>query len=282
MTALLALLLAAAPLALETPADADRLCRALAPEPRREAGGERSREEALAARYRARVAARGLRLQPWDPEEERLALDPAAYLAAAGGALRLWAPGGAGELAVPASRAVLDRLLAAREAGRLALEVTFALRAEPGDSPCARVAGGRAGALEIVPVAWAWLDGEEAIAAGASEPERPAFRVADGARPTVTVDPAPLGAAAPLQARASLLEGCYREALARRPALDGALVLELAPGAAPRVAADTVLDEPLAACVARVAAPVRAAARTHVPVRFELEPPATARAVNGG
>ncbi|HZZ83475.1 MAG TPA: hypothetical protein VFE30_02970 [Anaeromyxobacteraceae bacterium] len=275
---LLALSLSAAPLPIETSEDAARLCAALAPPGRAGGLGEAARAAALAGRYEVSVAAGGVRFQAWDPGEQRLSLDPAAFLAAAGGALRVWAPAAAGGMSVIASRSTLDRILAAREAGRLSLGVTFALRAEPGDTPCAHVPGARAATLEIAPLAWEWRDGDEPLAGGALESDRPAFSVTEGARPRVTVAPDAAGAAARLQARAASLERCYRAALSRRPDLDGALVLELTPEAAPRVAADSVQDEELAACVRRAASDLRSEALALVPVHFDLEAPATAQA----
>ncbi len=277
MTALLlALSLLAQPIPVETPEDAARLCESLARWAR--GGEELPGAPTHLALYEVWVPARGLPLAAWDEEEERLALGPAAVLSGAGGSLRVWAPDAGGGLPVRADRATMERLLSARAEGRLALRITFAPRLEDGEPPCTRIPGARAHTLEVTPLAWEWREGEEPIASGAPDDGRPSFSAAQGARPRVTVRADQASASGALRSRAPELERCYEAALARRPDLDGALVLELAPAAVPRLAADSAQDEQLSDCVRGAAADLRAPALSLVTIHFDLEPPATAQA----
>jgi hypothetical protein len=105
---------------------------------------------------------------------------------------------------------------------------------------------------------------------------------AQGARPRVEVsDPYGAGgreARKALEARMEELQGCYEQALRQNPGLDGTLVAEVEPGHV-RLAADSVQDEGLGACVQGVVSRVRFPGdeRLDIPIHFLLEPPTAAR-----
>lgn len=273
-----------APVRLATADDVARLCRALDPAERvRPAGDavERGEAEALHAamrdaaileRYEAVLAAADVPFAPYDGPERRLALQEPVQLPV-GDAARLW-PTEERDLAVEADVSVARRVLDAQRRGALALALVFDL---PDDATCGSGARGKRFTLPVEPVAWRWLDGETVLAAGGAAAERPLATAAQGARPKVNVgDPivGPLEAKKAVAARSADLVACYTEALKRDPAMDGVLVADLA-GAKPAIAADSVGDEGLAACVAKALGPLAPAAggKSAVPIRFELAPP---------
>ncbi|HEU4382022.1 MAG TPA: AgmX/PglI C-terminal domain-containing protein [Anaeromyxobacteraceae bacterium] len=275
---------AAEPVFLKGAEDVARLCRALQPAGR--AGSEaRARAEALERRYRVTVSGDGLDFEPWD-ETAGLRLSPRAVLLGAGRSLRLWMPDG-DDLAVKAPRAAAQRIFQAKGRGRLALGVTFEIPAgEAGERPCTQAPTGKSWILAVEPVSWEYLSGAEVLARGG---EAGAGSAAEGSQPRVTVGEA-VGAAATSAVRAALqaavpdLTACYREALARSPSLDGTLVVELSlsgkagPPRSARIAADSVQDEALAACVQGVAEkarfPAGKAGLASMAVQLELAAPA--------
>jgi hypothetical protein len=276
------------PVSLEKPPEAARLCQALQPAERAAAGSEsaqaRAREEALARRYRVAVPGDGLDFEPWS-EGSGLALSPRAVLLGAGGSLRLWMPDG-DDLAVAIPRAAAQRIFQAKARGRLSLRLTFEIPAgEAGEAPCMRVAGAGSRVLAVQPVSWEYLTGGEVLARGGEAAGAPPASAGEEDRVRVTVGEAVGEAARPavrsaLQGSLAGLTDCYREALSRSPGLDGTLVVEAVlsgkagPPRSARIAADSVHDEPLAACVQGVAARTRfPAGRTgaaSMAVQFEL------------
>lgn len=276
-----------APVSLDTPADAARLCRVLQPVERAAAGSEaqaRAREEAMAMRYRVAVSGDGLDFEPWD-EEAGLRLSPRAVFVGAGRSLRLWMPD-ADDLAVKIPGAAAQRVFRAKGRGLLSLRLTFQIPAgEPGEAPCMRAAGGKSWILAAGPVSWEYLAGGEVLARGGEAAEAPSVSAAEGARPRVEVGEA-VGEAATPAVRSALrgslpdLAACYREALSRSPRLDGTLVVELSlggkagPPRSARIAADSAHDEALATCVQAVAArtrfPAGRAGKASMAVQLEL------------
>jgi hypothetical protein len=277
------------PVLLKSPADAARLCRALQP-----AGGEgaeaqgQAREEAAGRRYRVVVSGDGLDFEPWD-EAAGLGLSPRAVLLAAGRSLRLWMPDG-DDLAVKVPRAAAQRIFQAKARGRLSLRLTFEIPAgEAGETPCTQAPAGKSWVLAVEPVSWEYRAGGEVLARGGEAAEESSASVAEGARPRLAVGEA-VGAAASPAVRAALqaaipdLTACYREALGRNPRLDGALVVEISlsgkagPPRSARIAADSMGDEGLAACVEGVAAkarfPAGKAGVASMAVQLELAPAA--------
>lgn len=270
---------------LATADDVARLCRALEPAERvrpagdavergeAEARHESGRDEALRERYEALVPAAALPFAPYDGPERRLALEEPAQLPVADGSARLWPTEERG-LAVEIDAAAARRVLDAQRRGTLALAVTFDL---PDDATCGTGARGKKRTVPVEPVSWRWLDGDVVLARGGAAAERPLVSAAQGARPRVDVgDPlaGPAEARRAVLARSADLEACYAEALKRDPAIDGVLVADLG-GARAAIAADSVGDEGLAACVARVLGPLAPAqgGKAAVPIRFELAPP---------
>ena len=114
---------------------------------------------------------------------------------------------------------------------------------------------------------------------GAHHLEGPIYAAAVGEAVGEAARPAVRSA---LQASLAALTACYREALSRSPGLDGSLVVEVAlsgkagPPRSARIAADSVHDEPLAACVQEVAAkarfPAGRAGTASMAVQLELAP----------
>lgn len=268
---------------LETAEDVARLCRTLEPPERVRPPGdavargearqeqETSRRAALAARYEARVPAGKLAFAPWDGPERRLGLQEPVQLPIAEGTARLW-PAEHRDLAVEADAAAARAVLYAQGRDALALELVFDL---PDDATCGTGARGKRFTVPVDPVAWRWLDGDRALAHGGAAAERPLVTAAQGARPRIDVgDPisGPREAARAVRARAAELEACYREALARDPGADGVIVAGLG-GAGTAIAADSVGDEQLAACVRRALGALPPGAPAAVPIRFELAAP---------
>ncbi len=291
-----------APAPLDTPKRVAALCEALVPSERvpfrgdalargkAEAAHDRAREAALARRYRVAVPAERIGFAPYDEDEESLFLSPRVVLTAAGGSLRVWAPGEE-DLAVqvPADRA--RRILDAQRDRSLTLAIVFDLPADEGGSPCAHVAGAKQYTLAVEPVSWEYAANGEVLARGGEGADRPLVSSAQGARPRVDVG-SPVGDAASESIRAPLARGadlatCYRAALQRDPAVDGTLVLELelrpegGAARAVRVSADSVQDPAFALCVrgavGKVAFPKGKGGSVAVPIQFTLEaPPAKA------
>jgi hypothetical protein len=271
---------AGAPARLALPEDVKRLCASLTPVERLRPKGDAvargdaerahdvARGRALAGRYQAIVPAGKLELA-YDAGAGTLALAEPAQLPIADGTARLWPSEDPG-LPVEVDAATARRLVEAQRAGRLTLGLEFAL---PDDGACGAGARGTRFTLPVEPIAWRWTDGEAVIAAGGAAAERPLASAAAGVTPRVTVG-APL--AGPPDARlavaghASALEACYGEALRRTPALDGVIVAHVGGGRV-AVAADSVGDAELAACVVRALGPAGGTAAA-VPIRFELVP----------
>lgn len=276
------------------PPQARALCEALTPgerlprgadvvaQARAEAQQDARRETALAGRYRVSVPAQALRFAPYDLEEEELSISDRAFLAGAGGKLHLWAASRAG-LPVHADAATASRIVQAEKDRTLALHLTFTLPDDEDEAVCAHAAGSEHYALGVEPFSWEYAVGDEVLARGGEGGDRPLVTAAQGARPRVEVSE-PYGAGGrearqALEGRARDLQGCYEQALRRNPGLDGTLVAEVEPGRAPRLAADSVQDDALGACVQGVVARVRfpAGDRVDLPIHFLLEPPTAAR-----
>lgn len=264
--------------------DVAALCRALVPAERLRGGGDAvergeaearqdaARDAALERRYEILVPGAKLPFAPYDPSERRLALSYRAQLVGARGAARVWAAEARG-LPVEVTPEVARRIVDARRAGTLVVAVVFEL---PDDATCAGGdAAPRRWTVPMEPVSWTYRDGPVALARGGEGSDRPVATAAQGARARVEVgEPVsgPPEAKALVAARAAPLGACYEEALRRAPGLDGVLVAQLGPSA-PTLAADSVGDPALAACVARALAGVTAPAPTAIPIRFVLEPP---------
>ncbi len=285
---------ASSPLALESPAQVRAMCEALTPSERVIAKGdvvERAhleavhdsrREVALDARYRVQIAADRLRFAEYDPDEKVLVLSDRAFLAAAGGSIQIWPVENAG-LPVTADAAAARRIMQAAARKRLVLALTFTLPDED-DVTCAHANGSNRYALGVDPFRWEYLDGTQVLARGGEGADRPIVTAAEGALPRVRVSD-PIGGGRELrsavEARGKDLEGCYHRALQQNPGLDGSLVAEvdLASGAARtvRMAADSLQDEAMTACVSgiisNVAFPQGADVLADIPIHFELEPP---------
>lgn len=269
---------------LASPEDFTRLCRSLEPVERTRPAGDAlergeagarhaaGREEAIRGRYEVRVPAAKLAFAPWDAAERTLALEEPVQLPAADGAVRLWPTLERG-LAIVAEPAAVRRVLDAKARGALALAIVFDL---PDEATCGTGARGKRFTVPVEPVAWRWLDGETPLAGGGAAADRPVVTAAHGARPRVDVGEPIAGAADARRAvagRSAELEACYAEALKRAPGLDGVLVAEFGAARA-AIAADSVGDAALAACVQKAVAPLAAAqGRAAVPIRFELAPP---------
>lgn len=267
-----------------------RLCGALQPVERLRSEGDAvergeaearhvaERDAALAGRYEVVVPAKALAFAPYDGPERRLALAEPVQVPIAEGAARLW-PTEERSLGVEAEAPVARKVLEAQRNGTLSLALTFDL---PEDAACASGARGTALALPIEPVSWRWLDGDTLLAHGGAGADRPLLSLAQGARPTVAVgEPiaGPVEAKKAVLAHAPALEACYAEALKRDPRIDGVLVADIG-GQDPAIAADSVGDVELAACVQRALGPVARpqGGKVAVPIRFELQPPGVAKA----
>lgn len=273
---------------LGTAADLARLCAALDPTERLRPKGDAvargeaetrqdaDHDAAVAARYEVVVPAAGLAFAPYDGPERRLALVEPVQLAVAGGTARLW-PTEERSLAAEVDAAGARRVIDAQRAGRLSLALVFDLS---DDASCGRGDRGKKLVLPVEPVAWRWLDGETVLAHGGAAVDRPLLTAAQGAKPRVDVgEPiaGPPDAKKAVLARSVDLEACYAEALQRDPGADGVLVADLG-GQRPAISADSVGDPDLAACVARVLAPLAPSqGRLAVPIRFELDPPGKVR-----
>jgi hypothetical protein len=280
---------------LETPSQVRALCQALTPTERLltrgdvverarvEAAHEAHREATLHARYRVLVSADRLRFAEYDPDEKQLSLSERAFLAAASGSIQVWPVEQEG-LPVNVDEAGAGRIMQAAARKRLVLALTFALP-DDDDVTCGHANGSRRYSLGVEPFRWEYLEGERVLARGGEGSHRPMVTAAEGARPRVRIaDPTGEGGREirlAVEARGKDLEGCYQHALRRNPALDGSLVAEVAlTSGAPRsvrMAADSLQDEPMTACVSGVIAktsfPQGADVLTSIPIHFELEPP---------
>jgi hypothetical protein len=282
----------------DSPAQVRALCEAIEPVERAAGRGdavERSRaadarqarrEEALAARYRVKIAADRLAFDEYDAGERVLALTDRTWLWTAGGALHLWATEDA-TLPVSVDEATAERIVRAAARRKLSLTLTFTLP-DGAEAACAHPNGARRWTLGVEPQAWELAENGQVLARGGEGSDRPLVTVAQGARPRVEVaEPfAEEGGRAlreAVAARSRELQVCYGRALAMDPALDGAVVTEIdldGNGGAPRgvrVAADSVQDDAMVACVARVVAatpfPPGPATVAAIPIHFELEAP---------
>ncbi len=284
---------------LETPKQVEDLCASLVPAERARFRGDAlergkaevthqvARSKAFESRYRVEIPGAGVAFAPYDEGEGELALSPRAVLAGARGSLRVWASEDP-ELAVKVSRAEVRRILDAQRAQALTLSLTFDLPAEDeGGSPCAHAAGTKVYTLAVEPVSWEYVSKGEVLARGGEDAGRPLVTVAQGARPTVEIGDPVGGGGGVRQAiagRSKELDACYRVALQRIPGLDGALVVEvrLGQGGAPvvRVAADSIQDDELAACVRGALAKAgfpKGTAAASIPIHFRLQAPVEAR-----
>ncbi len=288
----------AAPVAaqpLESPSQVRALCEALNPserlirkgdvvaQARAEAEHDARRDVALSGRYRVGISADRLRFADYDPGEEQLALSKRAVLAAAGGTLRIW-PVEDGGLPVTVDVAAAQRIMEAAARKTLALTIAFTLPDDDDEVACVHPNGSRRYALGIEPVGWEYVDGEQVLARGGEGADRPIVTAAEGARPRIRVSD-PLGGGgrelrSAVEAREKDLEGCYQRALQQNPGLDGSLVAEVEFGRGAsrvRIAADSVQDEAMTACVtgviSRVEFPRGQEVRADLPIHFILEPP---------
>ncbi len=270
------------PQALASAEDVKRLCRALEPAERLRGEGDAvaqgeaerahdlARDRAIVGRYQVAVAASKVPFAPYDGVTDTLSVKEPVQLPIAGGMAMLWPTeerGLAVELGAPAARKILE----AQRQGRLGLELVFDL---PDDATCGASPRGDRFTLAVEPVAWRWTDGDAVLARGGAGADRPLSGVTEGAKPAVHVGDAISGGADARRAviaRVGDLDACYADALKRDPALDGVLVADLA-GSAPTIAADSIGDETLAACVRRA---LRGAGgrKATVPIRFVLQAP---------
>ena len=276
------------------PTQARALCAALLPAERLPTKGdvvaraqaeseqEARREAALAGRYRVVVPAERLKFAPYDRDERELTLSDRTFLAAANGALHLWAVSQAG-LPVAADVAAAQRIAQAATQRKLTLALTFTLPDDEDAAYCTNVAGSQQYGLGVEPFAWEYVVDGQVLARGGEGGDRPLLTAAQGARPRVAVsDPYGAGgreARQAVEAHAADLQGCYQQALRENPGLDGTLVAEvdLSAGQSVRVAADSVQDDGLTRCVmgvvSRARFPRAGASRLDIPIHFLLEAP---------
>ncbi len=260
------------------PPDVVSLCKRLVPAERLRPKGdaveqgeavarhEAGREGSMAARYRITVPTGRLAFAPYDGAEHRLEVSGAATLDLGGGVVVTAVEEGG--LPVRVSAAVARRILAAKAAGRLGLQLVFDL---PDDAVCGGDLRGKRYVLGVEPVEWSWKDGEAVLASGGVAGDRPSVNVAAGARPSVEVgDPI----AGPAEARKAVAEhrdglaACYADELRRAPTTDGVVVVDL--GAKVAVAADSTGSSGLTACVEKVLSTLVGSVSASVPIRFEL------------
>ncbi len=262
--------------------DVVSLCKRLVPAERLRQGGdavdqgeawsrqESDRDRSLAARYQVTVPVARLAFAPYDGPEQRLQVAEPATLKLGGGAVVLTATEDRG-LPVHVNAAMARKILAARNAGRLGLQLVFDL---PDDAICTADLRGKRYALGVEPVEWTWRDGDTVLAWGGVAADRPPVNLAVGAQPSVEVgEPiaGPSAARKAVAARQADLIACYADELRRDPAIDGVVVVEL--GHQIGVAADSTGSSTLTACVQRVLAPLAGSAIASVPIRFELVAP---------
>jgi hypothetical protein len=285
-----------APLRLATPADVVALCRKLEPAERLRGQGDavaqgeaevahaRARDEAIVGRYELVVPAAKLPFARYDGGARRLFLERGGFITLEGGDARLWPAAEAG-FPVEVEPEGARRILGAQAAGTLELGLVFDLA---DDATCGSGPSGKSRyTLPVDPVAWRWQSGGEVLARGGAGADRPLVTAAQGASARVAVgEPmaGPRDARRAVEERTPALQACYADALRRNPGVDGVLVAELG-GARPAIAADSVGDAELAACVTRALGDAAGAAgvggTVAVPIRFELVPP-SARAGEAG
>ncbi len=261
------------------------LCKRLVPAERLRQGGdavdqgdawskqESDRDRSLTVRYQVTVPSTRLAFAPYDGREQRLQVAEPATLKLDGGAVVLVATEERG-LGVHVSTGVARRILAARSAGRLGLQLVFDL---PDDAICMVDRRGKRYTLGVEPVEWSWRDGDAVLAWGGVAGDRPAVNLAAGAEPSVDVEQpvaGPPDAGRAVAARRADLVSCYAEELRRDPAVDGVVVVDL--GRQVAVAADSTGSASLTACVERALAPLAGSAVASVPIRFELVAPGPA------
>jgi len=265
-------------------ADVVSLCNRLVPAERLRPGGDvveqgeaRSRQDtgrdrSLAARYRIAVPAGRVAFAPYDGPEQRLQVAEPATFRLEGGSVVLTATEDRG-LPVQVGAEMARKILAARGAGRLGLQLVFDL---PDDAICVVDKRGKRFTLPVEPVEWSWLDGDTALARGGVAGDRPAVSTAAGAHPAVDVGDPIAGPSEAKQAVAALradLVSCYADELKRDPGIDGVVVVDV--GSRIGVAADSTGSATLTACIERVLAPLAGSSVASVPIRFELVAPGT-------
>jgi hypothetical protein len=263
-------------------ADVVSLCKRLVPAERLRPAGdaveqgqasskqEAERERSLTTRYQVTLPSARLDFAPYDGPEQRLEVAEPATLKLEDGAVILTATEDRG-LPVHVDAAMARKILAARTAGRLGLQLVFDL---PDDAVCIVDRRGKRFTLGVEPVEWSWRDGEAVLAWGGVAEDRPSVNLASGARPLVDVgEPiaGPSEAKKAVAARRADLTACYAQELRRDPAIDGVVVVDL--GRKIGVAADSTGSPALTACVERVLAPLAGSAVASVPIRFELLAP---------
>ncbi len=240
---------------------------------------ETDRDRSLGARYRIAIPAGQVAFAPYDGPEQRLEVSEPATFRLEGGTVVLTATDPRG-LPVQVSAEQARKILAARSAGRLGLQLVFDL---PDDAICMADRRGKRTTVPVEPVEWTWVDGATALARGGVAGDRPAVGTAAGARPSVEVgDPiaGPTGARTAVAARGADLVACYADELKRDPDIDGVVVVDL--GRQIGVAADSTGSSTLTACIEKALAPLAGSATASVPIRFELVAPgATATGASG-
>jgi hypothetical protein len=250
-----------------------------------EAEHEARRDVILEGRYKMRIPADRLLFAPYDPEEQELALSERAFLAGAGNTLWIWTLSQEG-LPVTADAATAERIVLAAQRKTLSLVLTFTMPDDDDeDVTCGHANGTNRYALGIEPYSWEYVDGDKVLAHGGEGGDRPLVTVNEGAKPRVFVsEPAGESGSAlksAVEARRGDLKACYEKALRQNPGLDGAYVaeVEIERGVQNhvRMAADSVQDDSMSACVAAVLArvdfPRQNRVRTAIPIHFELEAP---------
>ena len=234
---------------------------------------ESDRDESIAGRYRIVLPATRIGFAAYDGWEQRLEVVEPATLRLEGGAVVLTATEERG-LPVRVDAGLAKRILATKAAGRLGLELVFDL---PDDAVCGGDRRGRRYALNVEPVEWGWLDGEDVLARGGVAGDRPPVSTVLGAKPAVDVgEPiaGPREARQAVSARRADLDACYAEELGRDPAADGVVVVDL--GARVAIAADSTGSTSLTACVERALSSLAGSKAASVPIRFELRAPGSA------
>jgi hypothetical protein len=229
-----------------------------------------AREEAIVGRYTIVVPARQIPFSPYDGGERTLSVAGTPAVTLGAGKVRLWATEDRA-LPVKLDAESARHVLAAQRAGTLSLALVFDL---PDDATCGGDTRGKRYALGVEPVEWTWLENGAPLARGGVSGDRPGVTTAQGAQPLVDVGEPVSGSA---DARKAVLAyggellGCYQRALQREPELDGLVVVDLGPKVA--VTADSTGSAELTGCVEQTLAPLVAASRSSVPIRFELALP---------
>jgi hypothetical protein len=184
----------------------------------------------------------------WDPEQKRVTVSTEKPFRALAGALSLVDPD-LDELQFEAVEEAHGPLQAGLSKGTLSLLLTFK-PAEEDESPCVASKAEAFTLLMDLTAAELRAAGKP-VARATGEGFEPAARTSG--KPTVTLRRAPVADAAANTPAAlksvekvkPALEQCYRDALAKRPALDGSLILALAMGASGKVEAKEVMADSL-------------------------------------